>query len=170
MIDQHHTFIQWLNHHWAVISLIYFPAAMMYLNSLAIFLKVMGATKLADFLAKLEEALIAARDAAKAYKQQTAKTVPLILICLGLIFSVGCTVLKSGCGHINGAEVTVPYVGGKANGNAYGCYMGCIGINCKTPDYDSLANITTEYIKDASKDNAITTSSAGTITFTPVAK
>ena len=69
-VEHHHTFLQWLNHNWAVISLIYFPAAMMYLNSLAIFLKVMGATKLADFLAKLEQALIAARDAAKAYKQQ----------------------------------------------------------------------------------------------------
>lgn len=65
----HYTFWQWLNHHWALISLIYFPAAMMYLNSLAIFLKVMGATKLADFLAKLEQALIAARDAARTYKQ-----------------------------------------------------------------------------------------------------
>jgi hypothetical protein len=70
MTPHPHTFLQWLNHNWAIISLVYFPAAMMYLNSLAIFLKVMGATKLADFLAKLEQALIAARDAAKAYRQQ----------------------------------------------------------------------------------------------------
>ena len=47
---------------------------MMYLNSLAIFLKVMGATKLADFLAKLEQSLIAARDAARAYKQQNPQS------------------------------------------------------------------------------------------------
>lgn len=70
VLIHHYTFLQWLNHHWALISLIYFPAAMMYLNSLAIFLKVMGATKLADFLSKLEKALIAARDAAKQYKAQ----------------------------------------------------------------------------------------------------
>ncbi len=70
MTEHHYTAWQWINHHFMLISMVYFPAAMMYLNSIAIFLKVMGATKLADFLAKLEEALIAARDAAKAYKQQ----------------------------------------------------------------------------------------------------
>ena len=68
--EHHYTWLQILNHHWAFISLVCFPAFMCYLNSLAIFLKVMGATKLADFLSKLEQALIAARDAAKAYKQQ----------------------------------------------------------------------------------------------------
>lgn len=69
-IEHHYTFWQWLNHHYALISLVYFPAFMCYLNSVAIFFKVMGNTKLADFLAKLEEALIAAKDAAKTYKQQ----------------------------------------------------------------------------------------------------
>lgn len=70
-MEQHpHTFLGWLNHHWAFISLVCFPAFMCYLNSFAIFLKVMGATALADFLSKLEQALVAARDAAKAYKQQ----------------------------------------------------------------------------------------------------
>lgn len=69
-MENHYTAWQWINHHWAIISLVYIPAAGMWLNSISIFLKVMGATKLADFLAKLEKALIAARDAAKSYKQQ----------------------------------------------------------------------------------------------------
>lgn len=91
------------------------------------------------------------------------------LLILSLIGLSGCSgaVMKSGCGHINGGEITVPYVGGKANGNAYGCYMGCIGTNCKSPDYDNLTALTVEYMKDASKDNAITTSSPGVVTFTP---
>jgi hypothetical protein len=73
-MEQHpHTWWQWLNHHWAVISLVYFPAFMCYLNSVAIFFKVMGATKLADFLGKLEEALIAANAAIKASRQQGTK-------------------------------------------------------------------------------------------------
>ena len=89
-----------------------------------------------------------------------------------MVMLSGCAsaVLKSGCGHINGAEVTIPYVGGKANGNAYGCYMGCLGMGCKAPDYTALATITTEYIKDASKDNAMTVSGPGTIIYTPTTK
>lgn len=90
------------------------------------------------------------------------------IIFLSFLVS-GCAsaVMKSGCGHISGAEITVPYVGGKANGNAYGCYMGCVGMSCKAPSYSDLSTVTTEYIKDASKDNAINTTSPGTITFTP---
>lgn len=95
-----------------------------------------------------------------------------LLLVFFVVMLSGCAsaIMKSGCGHINGAEVTVPYVGGKANGNAYGCYMGCVGMSCKAPNYSDLATVTTEYIKDASKDNAITTSSAGTIQFIPSTK
>ena len=73
-VEHHHTFLQWLNHNWAVISLVYFPAFMCYLNAIAIFFKVMGATKLADFLGKLEEALIAANNAIKSSRQQGEKS------------------------------------------------------------------------------------------------
>ena len=75
MIEQtvihHHTFLQWLNHNWAVISLIWFPAFMCYLNAFAIFFKIMGATKLADWLAKLEIALTAFVAAVRSRNQNT---------------------------------------------------------------------------------------------------
>ena len=74
-IEHHYTFWQWLNHHWAFISLVCFPTFMFYLNSIAVFFKVMGVTKLADFLSKFEKALEAARDAAKSYKQQNPSEV-----------------------------------------------------------------------------------------------
>lgn len=73
-MEQHtHTWWGWLNHHWAFISLVCFPAFMCYLNAIAIFFKVMGATKLADFLGKLEEALIAANNAIRVSRQQGVK-------------------------------------------------------------------------------------------------
>lgn len=92
---------------------------------------------------------------------------PVLLICCGLLFATGCNTIKSGCGHLTGSEVTIPYVGGKANGNAYGCYIGCFGLSCPKLTGDQLTTITTEYIKDASKDNAMTISGPGTITYTP---
>jgi hypothetical protein len=96
----------------------------------------------------------------------------ILLSAILALFLSGCAsaVMRSGCGHITGAHVTIPYVGGDANGNAYGCSMGCLGMNCKAPDYTALATITTEYIKDASKDNSITTTGASLITVTPVSK
>lgn len=110
-------------------------------------------------------------------KNITAKTItipkapiaPVILMCLGLMFSAGCAsaVLKSGCGHLTGNEVSIPYAGGKANGNAYGCYMSCIGSNCKAPDYATLQTLTSDYIKYAAEDNKITTTGPSIITVTP---
>lgn len=93
-----------------------------------------------------------------------------IMLVLGVLLISGCAsaVLKSGCGHINGTHVTIPYVGGTADGNAYGCYMACAGMHCTAPDYTALATVTAEYIKDASKDNQITTSGPVVITATPV--
>lgn len=167
-MEQHtHTWWGWLNHHWAFISLVCFPAFMCYLNSFAIFFKIMGATQLADFLGKLEEALTAAVAAGKAYKQQATKVMIFILV---LPFLTGCNTLKTGCGHVTGTEVTIPYVGGKASGNAYGCYMGCLGFNCPKPSTSDMATIMTNYIKEASKDNTIKTVDGGTITYTPASK
>lgn len=68
-MEHQHTALGWLNHHWAFISLVCFPAFMCYLNAISIFFKVMGNTKLANWLAKLEEALTASVNAVNAYKQ-----------------------------------------------------------------------------------------------------
>ena len=69
-IEHHFTFWQWLNHHWAFISLVCFPTFMWYLSGAAMFFKVMGYTKLADFLGRFEQAVMAANNAMKAAKQQ----------------------------------------------------------------------------------------------------
>lgn len=100
----------------------------------------------------------------------------IILLGILAILSSGCAsaVLKSGCGHVNGSHVTIPYVGGTADGNAYGCYMVYSSLKGKGPDPDTLstnlAAITAEYIKDATKDNQITTAGPSVITVSPVTK
>ena len=56
-MEHHHTFLQWLNHNWAVISLVWFPAGLGYLNAFAASCKVMGWNKFAAWLGKVEDAL-----------------------------------------------------------------------------------------------------------------
>lgn len=91
-----------------------------------------------------------------------------ILLLGAIVLSLtGCNTLKIGCGHITGTEVTIPYAGGKANGNAYGCYSLSFNLWGSKPTPPDMTAITTEYIKDASKDNTIAATGPGTITFTP---
>lgn len=69
-MEQHHyTFWQWLNHHWAVISLVWFPAGMGYLNAFAASCKVMGWDRFANFLGKLEDALTVFVSTVRSQKQ-----------------------------------------------------------------------------------------------------
>lgn len=68
--EHHYTFWQWLNHHWAVISLVWFPAFLGYLNAFVASCKVMGWTKLADELGKLEDAIKVFVSTAKNQNQQ----------------------------------------------------------------------------------------------------
>lgn len=72
--EHHYTFWQQLNHHWAFISLVCFPAGMGYLNGLAAFFRVMGNTKLSDWLSKFEEALKAFMANSKSQNQTTDTT------------------------------------------------------------------------------------------------
>ena len=75
-MQQHHwTFLQWLNHNWAVISLVWFPAGMGYLNGLAAFFRVMGNEKLSDWLSKFENAIKAFVANSKS-QNQTQQTTP----------------------------------------------------------------------------------------------
>lgn len=92
-----------------------------------------------------------------------------IIFIIGLVILSGCASvgMKSGCGHVTGNGITVPYVGGKADGNAYGCYMTCIGSKCPIPDYNSLQKLTSDYLTIAGSDSKIATSGPGTIVFTP---
>lgn len=53
-MEHHHTFAQWFNHNFAMISLVWFPAFICYLRSFVDSCKVVGWTKLADELGKLE--------------------------------------------------------------------------------------------------------------------
>ena len=73
MEQQHHTFWQWLNHNWAVISLVWFPAGMGYLNAFVASCKVMGWSKLADFCGRLEDALTVFISTVKSQNKQGVK-------------------------------------------------------------------------------------------------
>ena len=94
----------------------------------------------------------------------------LLVLCALCLAASGCVTIKSGCGHMNGAEVTIPYVGGKANGNAIGCYMGCLGISCKPADYTVLQKLTSDYITNQVSDGKMAVSGPGTVTYTPAVK
>lgn len=71
MQDHPHTFLEWLNHHWAVISLVWFPAFLGYLNAFVASCKVMGWTKLADFLGRVEDAIKTFVDTMKSQNQSS---------------------------------------------------------------------------------------------------
>lgn len=64
--------IHYTEHHWLVISAIYFPAFLGYLNALVASLKVMGWTKIADFLGRLEDAIKTFVDTLKNQNQTKA--------------------------------------------------------------------------------------------------
>lgn len=49
--------LHFIESHWLVISMVWFPAFLGYLNAFVASCKVMGWTKLADFCGKLEDAL-----------------------------------------------------------------------------------------------------------------
>jgi len=71
-MEHQHTFLQWLNHNWAVISLVWFPAFLGYLNAFVASCKVMGWDKLAIELGKIEDALTTFVSTLK--QNQTPKT------------------------------------------------------------------------------------------------
>jgi len=54
MQPHHFTFLQWLNHNFALISLVWFPAFICYLRAFVDSCKIVGWTKLADELGKFE--------------------------------------------------------------------------------------------------------------------
>lgn len=93
-----------------------------------------------------------------------------LLWILFLVPLTGCASggMNSTCAHISGAEMTVPYIGGKGNADVYACHMGCVGSKCPPPDYAALKELTTTYLN--STGGKIATSGPGVITFTPSAK
>lgn len=95
----------------------------------------------------------------------------LFLIPL-LISFIGCSSfgLNGACVHGSNSKGTIPYGGGEGNGDVIACHSGCIGFNCGKPDMNAFQNQMAEYIKAQEIGNKITTTSAGTITFTPASK
>src|ERR1017187_4416472 len=57
-------------------------------------------------------------------KLPTMKVSPVFFISMGLLFCIGCASagMNSSCGRIVGNQVTIPYVGGKADGNVFACH------------------------------------------------
>lgn len=61
----------WIKHHFMVISMVWFPAFLGYLNAFVASCKVMGWTKLADELGRLENAIKVFVDTARNQNRQT---------------------------------------------------------------------------------------------------
>jgi len=137
------------------------------LNVIAVGCRVMGWSRLADELSKIEKAIQAMVDAIL----NRGKSIPIIILCLGLSFAMGCasTLYKGGCGTLTSSKNTVPYTLGTAGGSATGCYMACIG-NCKVEDFSPIETVLSDYIKNTPKDNTIKTVDGGTITYIPLSK
>ena len=92
----------------------------------------------------------------------------LHIIALCCILSGCASVGMNGiCGRISGTELTVPYVGGKANVDGYICHVGCVGINCAKPDYAVLESVMNHYADSQTTLGKLTTTGPGTISFTP---
>lgn len=90
-----------------------------------------------------------------------------LLIIAALALS-GCASSGSNgfCGRISGMELTVPYVGGKANVDGYACHVGCIG-HCTADNYTALANVMKSYADSQTTQGKIMTTGPGTVVFTP---
>lgn len=92
----------------------------------------------------------------------------LILIPFLFLF-VGCA--SSGvnglCGRVTGTEVSIPYVGGKANVDGYACHVGCVGMSCSKPDYGVLESVMNHYADTQSTLGKLSVPGPGTITYTP---
>lgn len=101
---------------------------------------------------------------AKKYANKSA----VLLLCFGLILFSGCASTGLVCGRLTGNQVTIPYVGGKADGDAVICRATCVGNNCSLPSTTQLANIMEGYMQ--TQHNQLTIPGAGTITFTPSSK
>jgi hypothetical protein len=89
-----------------------------------------------------------------------------LILVIGFIVS-GCASvgMNSMCGHVQGNEVTIPYVGGKADGDVIACHIGCFGMNCPKPDYAALATITAAYSQQ--QNGKMSIPGPGTLTYTP---
>jgi len=72
-MEHQHTAWEWINHNWLQISMIWFPALLGYLNAAIASLKVMGLSKPAEVLGKLEDGLKTFVDTLK-NQNQTPKT------------------------------------------------------------------------------------------------
>lgn len=96
------------------------------------------------------------------------KTFLLLLSTILVISGCASNGMNSECAHVNGAEMTVPYIGGKGTADIYACHMGCVGSKCPQPDYNALQTLTSDYLKTT--EQKITTTGPGTITFTPSSK
>lgn len=88
-----------------------------------------------------------------------------LLLCVVLLSGCASAGMNSMCGHVQGNQVTIPYVGGKADGDVIACHIGCFGMNCPKPDYDAITAITTAYAQQ--QNGKMTVPGPGTITYTP---
>ena len=87
-----------------------------------------------------------------------------LILCVLLLTGCASAGMNSMCGHINGTGVTIPYVGGRADGQAVYCHVGCFGMNCPKANYADLTQMTSDYIKST---NGLTLTVPATVTVKP---
>ena len=103
-----------------------------------------------------------------AVKKQAPKAVPLVFLCFGLVFSMGCASYnqKAVCLQLGTTNASIPYVGGATNGSGYACYLSCIGSKCPTPNGADITSLMANEL--TASNNKIVTAGPVVITATPV--
>ena len=90
-----------------------------------------------------------------------------LLLCVVLLSGCASAGMNGICGRITGTELTVPYVGGKANVDGYVCHVGCVGLHCGVPDYSVLESVMNHYADSQSTSGKLFVSGPGSVSFTP---
>lgn len=91
-----------------------------------------------------------------------------LILSISLLSGCASAGMNGMCGRITGQELSVPYVGGKANVDGFVCHVGCVGFKCANPDYTVMESVMNHYADAMSTSGKIMTQGPGTVTFTPI--
>lgn len=89
-----------------------------------------------------------------------------LILCIFLLSGCASSGSNGFCGRVTGMELTVPYIGGKANIDGYACHVGCVGT-CTADNYTALSTVMKDYANSQTTNGKIMTTGPGTVVFTP---
>lgn len=103
-----------------------------------------------------------------AKNKQVTKVVPMILLCAGLSFAMGCASYnqKAVCLQLGTTNASIPYVGGATSGSGFACYYSCLGYACPAPIAKTMTNLMNT--EATANNNSIITSGPVKVTATPL--